>query len=218
FFDVLSEVGLAGAAGCWVALLAAGVVCEPLSVVELVVAASFTCTGRGGAGSPAGLPAAGCRSFCISGIAVLLAFPEAGTPFTAPVLAPGAASDRGMGAFSGGGAPLSVRSTETLLPVLGPKLLMTLLLAARTMSGALDCLGSTRVGSPTFAASETFGPLWKFSITLPTVPGAWRLAISALSCAMAASVAFGTGRFMASRRFLASLARSSRGYLVSIRS
>ena len=106
-------------------------------------------------------------------------------PGVAPAGAASPASERGTGAFAAGVAPFSTRSTPTLLePTILP---MMLLLAARTISGALTCLGSTSVGSPTLVASVTSGPLRKFSISLPKCPIEPRLAISALSSAMAAS-------------------------------
>src|ERR1035441_2411075 len=126
-----------------------------------------------------------------------------------PAIAPGSASERGMGAFAAGTAPFSTRSTPTLLEP--ARLPIMLLLAARTISGALTCLGSTSVGSPALVASDTSGPLRKFPINLPKCPSEPRLAISALSSATAASVACGTCCFIACNRFLASSARSSRG-------
>src|SRR5271157_321771 len=212
FFEELSLFGLAAEAA-WacapLVLSAAAADWELLPELELEGAASFTCGGAFSGAVAVSLAAAGCKSFRSSGIAVMLVFPEVAA---APPVAPGGASDRGIGAFSGAGAPLSTRSTETLLaPLRLLKLLITLLLTARTMSGALACLGSTRVGSPTLAASETFGPLRKFSITLSILPVDPRLAISALSSAIAWGVACGTGCFRATSRFLASAARSSRG-------
>src|SRR5271157_576594 len=211
FFEELSLFGLAAGAA-WacapLVLSAPAADWELLPELELEGAASFTCGGAFSGAFAASLAAAGCKSFPSSGIAVMFVFPEVAA---APV-APGGASERGIGAFSGAGAPLSTRSTETLLaPLRLLKLLITLLLTARTMSGALACLGSTRVGSPTLAASETFGPLRKFSITLSILPVDPRLAISALSSAIAWGVACGTGCFRATSRFLASAARSSRG-------
>src|ERR1019366_3728874 len=194
---------------------------------------SFTCPGGGAVVPGGGVVAAGCKSFFISGTALLSEAALEGEPFPAPpgtasagavaggapaalpavgddpAGATGSASERGMGAFAAGAAPFSTRSTPTLLEP--PMLLMMLLLAARTISGALTCLGSTSVGSPTLVASDTSGPLWKFSINFPKWPSGPRLAISALSSATAAAVACGTGCFIACNRFLASSARSSRG-------
>src|SRR5271157_504088 len=212
FFEGLSLFGLAaGAAWACVPLVLSAAVAdwELLPELELEGAASFTCAGAFSGVVAASLAASGCKSFRSSGIAVLFVFPEVAA---APPVAPGGASDRGIGAFSGAGAPLFTRSTETLLaPLRLLKLLITLLLTARTMSGALACFGSTSVGSPILVASVTSGPLWKFSISLPKWPCDPRLAISALSSAIAWGVACGTGCFRATSRFLASAARSSRG-------
>src|ERR1019366_6604057 len=206
-----------GAGCCAEPLSAAGAGCVLPPALEEAAAASFTCPSGGAVVPGGGVVAAGCRSFFISGTALLSEAALAGDPFpdppgTAPagaVVGGAPASERGTGAFAAGTAPFSTRSTPTLLEP--PRLPMMLLLAARTISGALTCLGSTSVGSPTLAASDTSGPLWKFSINFPKWPSGPRLAISALSSATAASVACGTGCFIACNRFLASSARSSRG-------
>lgn len=102
---------------------------------------------------------------------------------------------RGIAWLGGGAAePGFTCSTLTVpLPELPMLLPRSARLASCTTCVALVGLGSTRVGSPTRAASAVSGWRLKLFITRLNIPGSCRLASSALFCAMAWGVGVGTG-------------------------
>src|ERR1700683_5838167 len=147
---------------------------------------TWGCSSLASAGAGAGLAAA-------SGEAVIVASAVAG------------ASERG--AFSlAAGTPFTVSIETDLSPPNAPP---------RAVGGTTEVgligVGSTSVGSPTWAASATFGCLANALITLESAVSSLRLSSSALFCATAALVGLGTGWCMPSSRSLALSARSITG-------
>src|SRR5271166_1195298 len=172
---------------------------------------SLTCGGGGSACSAllSGFNSLGSGAFGFSSFA---SAPAGGCPVARPK---GDAPSGGVASVDAvpGGAVSPAAGWFTISTPTVPLLLGSIapIASLRTTSEALTGVGSTKLGSPVWAAMLTSGPFLMIAINLCAAFGPRRLSSSALFCATAALVGRGTGWCSASRRFLASSARSISG-------